>query len=91
MLVNRVDPILFARSFQDWVEALWPGRHDLIAIDGTTARRTHDRRKGLKSLHTLSAYASTARLVLAQASPGKGEQDHRHSRTARPTRRGRTA
>jgi predicted transposase YbfD/YdcC len=38
------------------------------AIDGKTARRTHDRKKGLKALHTLSAYASTARLVLAQTS-----------------------
>ena len=54
MLVNRVDPILFARCFGSWVEALWPGRHDLIAIDGKTARRTHDQRKGLKALHTLS-------------------------------------
>jgi hypothetical protein len=27
--------MLFARCFQDWVEALWPGRHDLIAIDGS--------------------------------------------------------
>ena len=68
MLVNRVDPILFARCFGSWVEALWPGRHDLIAIDGKTARRTHDRRKGLKALHTLSAYATSARLVLAQLS-----------------------
>ena len=46
MLVNRVDPILFARCFGSWVEALWPGRHD----------------------HTLSAYATSARLVLAQLS-----------------------
>lgn len=68
MLVNRVDPILFARCFGSWVEALWPGRHDLIAIDGKTARRTHDQRKGLKALHTLSAYATSARLVLAQLS-----------------------
>jgi predicted transposase YbfD/YdcC len=66
MLVNRVDPILFARCFGSWVEALWPGRHDLIAIDGKTARRTHDQRKGLKALHTLSAYATSARLTLAQ-------------------------
>src|ERR1700726_3676743 len=65
-LVNRVDPILFARCFASWVAALWPDRHDLIAIDGKTARRTHDRRKGLKALHTLSAYATTARLTLAQ-------------------------
>src|SRR6202795_120544 len=67
-LVNRVDPTLFARCFASWVAALWPDRHDLIAIDGKTARRTHDRRKGLKALHTLSAYATSARLVLAQLS-----------------------
>jgi predicted transposase YbfD/YdcC len=67
-LVNRVDPDLFGHCFQSWVAALWPGRHDLIAIDGKTARRTHDRGKGLKALHTLSAYATTARLVLAQTS-----------------------
>src|SRR5712675_2622005 len=67
-LVNRIDPILFGRCFASWVAALWPGRHDLIAIDGKTARRTHDRRKGLKALHTLSAYATAARLTLAQLS-----------------------
>ena len=67
-LVNRVDPILFGRCFEDWIKALWPGRHDLIAIDGKTARRTHDKSKGLKALHTLSAYATNARLTLAQRS-----------------------
>jgi predicted transposase YbfD/YdcC len=67
-LVNRIDPVLFGRCFDSWTAALWPDRHDLIAIDGKTARRTHDRRKGLKALHTLSAYASNARLTLAQLS-----------------------
>ena len=67
-LVNRVDPILFGRCFEDWIKALWPGRHDLIAIDGKTARRSHDKAKGLKALHTLSAYACNARLVLASLS-----------------------
>ncbi len=67
-LVNRIDPALFGRCFTSWVQALWPERHDVIAIDGKTARRTHDRRKGLKALHTLSAYATTARLTLAQTS-----------------------
>jgi predicted transposase YbfD/YdcC len=67
-LVNRIDPGLFGRCFHDWIAELWPGRHDLIAIDGKTARRTHDRRKGLKALHTLSAYATNARLTLAQLS-----------------------
>lgn len=67
-LVNRIDPVLFGRCFESWVAALWPERHGFIAIDGKTARRTHDRRKGLKALHTLSAYATKARLTLAQLS-----------------------
>ncbi|MGZ9190197.1 MAG: ISAs1 family transposase, partial [Nitrospira sp.] len=67
-LINRVDPILFGRCFEDWIKALWPGRHELIAIDGKTSRRTHDKGKGLKALHTLSAYATNARLTLAQLS-----------------------
>jgi hypothetical protein len=45
-----------------------PGRHYLIAIDGKTSRRTNDKRKGLKALHTLSAYATNARLVPGQLS-----------------------
>ena len=67
-LMNRIDPNFFAECFEGWVAAVWPGRHDLICIDGKTARRSHDRGKGLKSLHTLSAYANGARLVLAQRS-----------------------
>ena len=67
-LVNRIDPILFGRCFETWIAALWPDRHEFIAIDGKTSRRTHDRRKGLRALHTLSAYATNARLSLAQLS-----------------------
>lgn len=67
-LVNRIDPILFGRCFESWIAALWPDRHEVIAIDGKTSRRTHDRRKGLKALHTLTAYATNAKLSLAQLS-----------------------
>ncbi len=67
-LVNRIDPVLFGRCFNGWIAALWPDRHEFIAIDGKTSRRTHDERKGLKALHTLSAYATNARLTLAQLS-----------------------
>jgi len=65
-LVNRIDPLLFGACFESWIKALWPGRHEIIAIDGKTSRRSHDKRKGMKALHTLSAYASNARLVLTQ-------------------------
>jgi hypothetical protein len=68
MLVNRIDPLLFGGCFESWIKVLWADRHDLIAIDGKTSRRTHDTRSGLKALHTLSAYASNARLVLGQFS-----------------------
>ena len=61
-LFNRIDPVLFGRCFNSWVAALWPDRHEFIAIDGKTSRRTHDKRNGLKALHTLSAYATNARL-----------------------------
>src|SRR5215510_6083918 len=67
-LMNRIDPLLFAHCFESFVAAMWPQRHDFIAIDGKTARRSHDKRKGLKALHTLSAYATNARLVLGQLS-----------------------
>ena len=68
ILINRIDPVLFRRCFESWVAAMWPDRPEFIAIDGKTSRRTHDRRKGTKALHTLSAYATTTRLVLAQMS-----------------------
>lgn len=67
-LVNRVDPVLFGKCFESWIKALWPDQHELISIDGKTSRRTQDTRKGQKALHTLSAYATNARLTLAQLS-----------------------
>jgi hypothetical protein len=68
MLVNRLDSVLFGRCFESWIKELWPGWRDLIAIDGKMSRRTHDKRKGIKALHPLSAYATNARLALGQLS-----------------------
>src|SRR6202022_1390905 len=31
-LRNRIDPILFGRCFNSWIAALWPNRHEFIAI-----------------------------------------------------------
>ena len=68
LLMNRIDPGLFSACFTAWVREMWPDRPDFIAIDGKTSRRSGDKRKGLKALHTLSAYATNARLTLAQLS-----------------------
>ncbi len=65
-LMNRVDPDLFSACFRAWVSECWPERADLVAIDGKTSRRSHDRKAGRPALHLLSAFATHARLVLGQ-------------------------
>lgn len=66
ILMNRIDPALFSACFTAWVRANWPGRPDLVAIDGKTSRRSHDRGAGQAALHLVSAFATTGRLVLGQ-------------------------
>ena len=66
ILMNRINPALFAAAFADWVRESWPDRADLVAIDGKTSRRSHDRSVGAAPLHLVSAFATTGRLVLAR-------------------------
>ena len=65
-LMNRIDPGLFSEAFMSWVRETWPRQPDLIAIDGKTSRRSHDRTAGKAPLHLLSAFATKSRLVLGQ-------------------------
>ena len=90
ILMNRINPALFAAAFADWVRESWPDKAGLVAIDGigdgTVApvaprkpaggsRRSHDRSAGTAPLHLVSAFATTARLVLAQeAVPDKANE-----------------
>jgi predicted transposase YbfD/YdcC len=66
ILMNRIDPGLFAACFTAWVRETWPDRPDFVAIDGKTSRRSHDRAAGAAPLHLVSAFATTSRLVLGQ-------------------------
>src|SRR5829696_4113860 len=65
-LMNRLDPALFSACFMAWVREVRPDAPDLIAIDGKTARRSHDRGTGKQALHLVSAFATNERLVLGQ-------------------------
>ena len=66
LLMNRIDPALFSACFTAWVRETWPDRPDFVAIDGKTSRRSHDRSNDKAPLHLVSAFATTARLVLGQ-------------------------
>jgi predicted transposase YbfD/YdcC len=65
-VMNRIDPDLFAACFSSWVVECWPEKPDLVAIDGKTSRRSHNRKTGQKALHLVSAFATKSRLVLGQ-------------------------
>ena len=66
ILMNRINPALFSSAFTAWVRETWPDRLDLVAIDGKTSRRSHDRSADKAALHLVSAFATTERLVLGQ-------------------------
>lgn len=62
-----LDPQAFEACFRSWVAALCaliPG--EIIAVDGKTLRRSHDRHAGLAALHLVSAWATANRVVLGQ-------------------------
>ena len=42
ILMNRINPALFAAAFAGWVRESWPEKAGLVAIDGKTSRRSHD-------------------------------------------------
>jgi predicted transposase YbfD/YdcC len=65
-LMNRVNPELFQACFRAWVAECFPGQLGLVAIDGKTSRRSHDRAAGKAPLHLVSAFATDTKLVLGQ-------------------------
>jgi predicted transposase YbfD/YdcC len=71
ILLNRIDPDLFSHCFMAWARELRSDAPELIAIDGKTSRRSHDRSAGKAALHLLSAFATRDKLVLGQEPVGE--------------------
>jgi predicted transposase YbfD/YdcC len=65
-VVNALNGELFSGCFAAWVQGLAEAEPDIVAIDGKTSRRTHNRARGREPLHLVSAWASRQRLVLGQ-------------------------
>jgi hypothetical protein len=64
----RLDPTEFRACFMAWVQAVTglAPTDGVIAFDGKTLRRSHDRERGKAALHLVSAWASANSLVLGQ-------------------------
>lgn len=73
----RLDPEQFQACFIAWVRDVvaatagpvtdgTDGQVQVVAVDGKTLRRSHDRTAGTAAIHMVSAWASANRLVLGQ-------------------------
>ena len=65
-VINALPAEAFSECFIAWVAGLCEDAPDIVAIDGKTSRRAHNRSQGQNPLHLVSAWASRQRLVLGQ-------------------------
>jgi hypothetical protein len=69
-LIMALKPEAFQKCFQEWVahaiESNESQPNRLIAIDGKTNRRSHDRAADLSPLHIVTAWASEEGIALGQ-------------------------
>ena len=76
-----IDPVQFEACFTQWVQAVNEVTEgQVIAIDGKTIRRSHDRLSDKSAIHMVSAWASANSLVLGQIRV----DDHSNEITAIP-------
>ena len=83
-----LDPELFKACFLAWVGGLRDDDPDIIAIDGKTSRRSHDRRKGRNPLHLVSAWAARQQqfsMLLSRVLILSGRCRHESGRSAPAT------
>jgi predicted transposase YbfD/YdcC len=72
-VLSLLQPAAFQACFASWLQALREQAAEatavdrpVLAVDGKTARRSHDRGKGLGALHCVSVWASDFGLSLGQ-------------------------
>lgn len=72
-VLSALKPEAFQTCFANWLASLRAAAaaatgidQPILAVDGKTLRRSHDRRKGLGALHSVSVWASEFGLTLGQ-------------------------
>ena len=70
---SRIRPEQFTQCFIEWVQSFIEQHNDVsedklsvIAFDGKTARRSHDRNNGKGAMHMMNAWCCANQLVLGQ-------------------------
>src|SRR5206468_6681636 len=72
-VLSLLNPTAFQTCFTNWLTALREAaaeatgiQRPILAVDGKTARRSHDRKSGLGAMHAVSVWASEFGLSLGQ-------------------------
>src|SRR5271157_1142587 len=72
-VLMALKPAAFQACFANWLQSLRTEAtaatgvdQPILAVDGKTARRSHDRKNGLSALHSVSVWASESGLSLGQ-------------------------
>lgn len=66
-LFSLINPEEFETCFCSWISSLTIDlTKEIIAIDGKTLRGSHNRKKGIKPLHLVSAWAVNNKVILGQ-------------------------
>jgi predicted transposase YbfD/YdcC len=66
-VMSRIAPEEFGKCLVSWIREVFPASGEgIIAIDGKTARRSHDRANGKSAIHMVSAWAVQDHLILGQ-------------------------
>ncbi len=69
-----LDPVEFQAGMLAWVQAVLPQR-SVVAVDGKTLRRSHDRLHGQEALQLFSAWVSANHLLLGQVAVPDGSNE----------------
>lgn len=67
-LLRRLDTEAFQGAFIRWMQSVvnHPSTKDMIAVDGKTLRRSHDKSEGKSAIHMVSAWSHANGVVLGQ-------------------------
>lgn len=66
-VISRIKPAEFQERFLKWIEIIKENiNKEVIAIDGKTLRRSHNKKLGQTAIHIVSAWANSNKLVIGQ-------------------------